>query len=284
MKIIIVEDCEQGRNILRKLLVKRGYEVVVACDGNEALSKICADQSIGIALVDWSMSHMDGVTLVSRIKKLKDRYVHTIMVTARTTIPDECHALDSGADDFIRKPFGLAELSARIRVGERTLARMKEQSDLANKDALTQLANRRKIHSQVETWLQQSASLAVCLIDVDDFKEINGSYGYEMGDEVIKGVAEVLSHFSSESVIVGRWGGDEMILVFRQFTKEAISAMAQEVFRDVKEMSQRLDVFVTISVGVAIGQKGQKSSFDELYSDALAMLRIAKEDKNTICI
>ena len=102
MKIIIVEDCEQGRNILRKLLIRRGYEVVVACDGNEALSKICADQSIDIALVDWDMPHMDGVTLVSRIKELKDRYVHSIMVTARTGIPDECHALDSGADDFIR--------------------------------------------------------------------------------------------------------------------------------------------------------------------------------------
>ena len=161
---------------------------------------------------------------------------------------------------------------------------MKEQSDLANKDALTQLANRRKIHSQVEMWIQQSASLAICLIDVDDFKEINGSYGYETGDEVIKGVAEVLSRFNVESVVVGRWGGDEMILVFRQPAKETISAIVQDVFRDVKEMSERLDVPVTISAGVAIGQKGQKSSFDQLYSDALAMLRIAKEDKNTVCI
>jgi two-component system NtrC family sensor kinase len=122
MKVLIAEDDGVSQRILRAYLEKWGYEVVVACDGDEAWTLFQQDD-FPLVITDWMMPGMDGVDLIRRIREC-DRpsgYVYTMLVTARTQKEDLVEGMDAGADDFVTKPFDRDELRVRLREGERVV-------------------------------------------------------------------------------------------------------------------------------------------------------------------
>jgi len=122
MKVLIAEDDPISRRLLETTLIKKGYEVVVACDGNEAWQVFRQKEDFRLAVLDWMMPEMDGVDVCRKIRAKKGGpYVYVILLTAKDRKEDIAEGLDAGADDYITKPFDVRELHARVQVGVRML-------------------------------------------------------------------------------------------------------------------------------------------------------------------
>ena len=120
MKILIAEDDTLSRTLLTKHLEKWGHEVIATTDGQKAIDTFLADREIQFAVLDWMMPEIEGTEVCRRIKeKQAERFSYVIMLTAKVQKEDIINAFDSGADDFINKPFEANELRVRIRAGER---------------------------------------------------------------------------------------------------------------------------------------------------------------------
>jgi len=122
MKILIAEDEPVSRRLLQATLTKWGYEVTLACDGNEAWEKLQQPASAPLLILDWQMPGMDGLALCERIRQQKAlSSLYIILLTARGTKEDLVRGLEAGADDYIAKPFDPQELQARVHVGTRVI-------------------------------------------------------------------------------------------------------------------------------------------------------------------
>ena len=122
MKVLVAEDDVTSRSILKSVLEDWDYEVVIAHNGSEALEKLTGPDPPKLAVLDWVMPEMDGLTVCRKIRVLEnDEPPYIIFLTTRDEISDIVHGLDAGANDYIGKPFDNQELHARIRVGERVV-------------------------------------------------------------------------------------------------------------------------------------------------------------------
>jgi putative two-component system response regulator len=122
MKILVADDDDVALEILEHSLAKSGYQVTVARDGREALDLVRSGQ-FRMVVSDWEMPHMTGVELCREIRRRPGSgYVYVILLTSRHGTQDVVDGMNSGADDFVNKPFRLQELVVRIRAGERILA------------------------------------------------------------------------------------------------------------------------------------------------------------------
>jgi sigma-B regulation protein RsbU (phosphoserine phosphatase) len=121
MQVLVAEDEAISRRLLEVLLSKWGYQTVVATNGDEAWN-ILSRKEIKLAILDWMMPGMDGVEICKKLRSSPElEYTYVIMLTARGESEDVVSGLDSGADDYVTKPFSQAELRSRLRAGERVL-------------------------------------------------------------------------------------------------------------------------------------------------------------------
>ncbi len=120
MKVLIAEDDVTSRTLLELCLEKQGYEVLAVDNGQEAWNLMRQDDPPAIAILDWMMPGLTGLEVCRRIReRASDNQPYLILLTARDERADLLTGLDSGADDYITKPFDGEELSARLKVGER---------------------------------------------------------------------------------------------------------------------------------------------------------------------
>jgi sigma-B regulation protein RsbU (phosphoserine phosphatase) len=129
MRILVAEDDPVSRRVLEAILTKWGFEVVAASDGNEAWTVLQQDDVPPVAILDWMMPGLDGVELCRRVRQLHRRPLHIILLTARGNKEDIVVGLQSGADDYITKPFDREELRARVQVGVRVVELESELAD-----------------------------------------------------------------------------------------------------------------------------------------------------------
>jgi sigma-B regulation protein RsbU (phosphoserine phosphatase) len=129
MKILIAEDDPVSRCFLEVTLVKWGYEVIVASDGNEAWEAL-ERETPTIAILDWMMPGIDGAEVCRRARAIKTAMpTYLIMLTAKSEKRDIVEGLCAGADDYVTKPFNRPELHARIKVGLRIAELQKNVAD-----------------------------------------------------------------------------------------------------------------------------------------------------------
>jgi DNA-binding response OmpR family regulator len=121
MNVLIADDDVISRRVLQGILEQWGYAVTVTCDGEAAWQALRGKSAPAVALLDWNMPGLDGTEVCRRVRAASERPVYLILITSRTTKEDLVAGLESGADDYLSKPFDRAELRARIRVGERIL-------------------------------------------------------------------------------------------------------------------------------------------------------------------
>ena len=120
MKILIAEDDPVSRRLLQAALGKWGYEVVVACDGNEAWEILGQDPAPALLILDWLMPGLDGLEVCRKARTLPAcQSAYIILLTGKTSKEDVINGLDAGADDYVTKPFDPGELRARVSVGVR---------------------------------------------------------------------------------------------------------------------------------------------------------------------
>jgi DNA-binding response OmpR family regulator len=122
MRILVAEDQAVSRHILVANLRKWGYDVVAVEDGTQAWEALQKEEAPQLAILDWLMPGMDGIEICRQIRQgPQQRPVYLILLTARREQEDKVHGLQSGADDYITKPFNREELRARVQVGIRVL-------------------------------------------------------------------------------------------------------------------------------------------------------------------
>jgi two-component system cell cycle response regulator len=219
MKILIAEDQPPAALVLQRSLEKMGHQVVVATDGEAAWRIVCQGET-PILISDWMMPRLDGLELCRRIRAAgSNRYTYIILLTSRDRRDDRLEGLRAGADDFLTKPTCRDELTLRLEIAERILAvhdhLARQNLQLAHQathDGLTGLPNRSHLQSELERRLDSQSTdrpLALLLIDLDRFKEINDGFGHHCGDEVLQALAPRLCEVVGSSGTAARLGGDE---------------------------------------------------------------------------
>lgn len=265
MKVLVADDNQFFRRLLEVNLAQWGHQVVPCSNGTEAWKILSRQDCPQLAILDWEMPGMEGVELCQELRKLVDRpYVYVFLLTGKTRREDILKGLDSGADDYITKPFDPLELQVRMRTATRII---QLQQDLmksikalemrASEDSLTKLWN----HAAVLTRLKQEldrcrrehASLGVIMVDVDNFKQINDSQGHQKGDELLKGLAVRIKKALRSYDSVGRYGGDEFLIVLPHCDLKESAALAERLRSTVSDLSREAAVGFqcTTSFGVA---------------------------------
>jgi diguanylate cyclase (GGDEF)-like protein len=231
VKILIVDDDPDIRDVLKLTLSEENYELLEACDGEEAL-KIINENQPDLILLDYKIPKIDGREVCRRIKKdILLRHLPIIMVTGKGDINDKVDGMDAGADDYIVKPFEPKELLARIRM----ILRHTERDLEAN--PLTRLPGNVSILKELSKRIENKSQFAVCYLDLDKFKSYNDKYGFEHGDEVIRDTARLLIRGTKEcgnhEDFVGHIGGDDFVIVT---TPDKADALCQKLIVYFEEM------------------------------------------------
>ena len=225
-RVLIAEDDTITRLILKHWIQRWGYEVVVVDNGQDAWQILQQERPPEVVIIDWGMPGIDGIELCRRLRDKSRSYYHYIlMVTGRTEELDVVHALESGADDCLGKPFAEPELRARLLVATRILALQNElihaREELraqAMRDGLTGLWNRTAFLDLCKHELDRAARTngrtGLLMLDLDNFKLVNDTYGHLAGDLVLKEAARRLSQNVRSYDFVGRFGGEEFFVAF----------------------------------------------------------------------
>ena len=254
-RILVVDDHEDNIELLRARLEARGYEVVGATDGQQALDKV-AEDCPDLILLDVMMPKMDGMEVARRLKaKIANKelpFIPIIMQTALDSTENKVEGLDAGADDYLTKPINFAELEARVSSKLRIKAlqseleaRDKELSELNDKlrqisltDGLTQIENRRSLEERLHDMWSHSVRLhepiALVMCDIDKFKAVNDNYGHQAGDSVLKEFAQLLKSEAREIDRVGRYGGEEFLLILPGTVLDAAVTFAERLREKVE--------------------------------------------------
>jgi diguanylate cyclase (GGDEF)-like protein len=244
MKLLVAEDDPFSSTLVVDALQRIGYQVIAVADGLEAEQILLKDPGIRLVVSDWVMPGLDGPDLCRRIRSRTGGgpyYTYFILITARTGLDARLEGYRAGVDDFLSKPMHLDELLARVEIARRILEMQEELvrrsaelealkhelemrnarlADMAITDALTGLRNRRHFHRLFESNFLVAAEsgrdLTVILLDVDNFKLYNDTFGHPAGDEILIGVAEELRRNVRDRDLVARYGGEEFVVLLPQ--------------------------------------------------------------------
>ena len=299
MKILIAEDDLTLRGLLKALLIKRGHDVVATVNGVEAWEAMQQPDAPALAILDWMMPEMDGLEVVRLVRALEtDQPPYMIMLTSKGEKADIIAGLEAGADDYLAKPYDPEELSARINVGRRMIdmqAKLLEARNAlaheATHDPLTGILNRRAILDALSRELsreqRQSNGVAIGIFDIDHFKKINDTYGHPVGDEVLCGFVHQLMSNLRPYDYLGRFGGEEFVMITPGIREGIELKMLYERLLDVIVNNQiptkAGNTSITVSIGVAIWNGNEK--VDELLTAAdAAMYRAKREGRNRVCL
>jgi two-component system, cell cycle response regulator len=224
-RVLVAEDDPMVRRILQSWLQQWAHEVTIAENGADAWNILQQEQPPELLILDWMMPEIDGLELCRRIRAdQRTGYRYILLITAKDARQDLVSGFEAGADDYLTKPFDRDELRARLRVGERIL---KLQDDLirardalqfqATHDVLTGLSNRGAVLEVFNRELERSrrtrVPMAVLMLDLDHFKRINDTHGHLAGDAVLKEAARRLTNAVRSYDCVGRYGGEEFLVV-----------------------------------------------------------------------
>jgi diguanylate cyclase (GGDEF)-like protein len=245
------------------------------------------------------MPKMDGMEVVRRLKADKNLpFIPVIMQTALDTTANKVEGLDAGADDYITKPINFAELEAkvnallRIKSLETELRDRKNEVEVLNgkltrislTDGLTEIDNRRCLEERLHEMWQHSVRLhepiALIMCDIDKFKSVNDNYGHQAGDSVLKEVARLLKEDAREIDRVGRYGGEEFLLILQGTVLDAAVTFAERLREKVEGHTFTYTggtLRRTISCGVAASPHPRVKDQEALLKAADEALYVAKE-------
>jgi diguanylate cyclase (GGDEF)-like protein len=283
LTILVIEDHPDQRDLLAIVLQREGYRVITAANGVDGLAKLEQEQ-VQIALSDIMMPKMDGFELIKQIRSnpaLKSIYF--ILITARIQEGDRVRGLDLGADDYITKPFSFSELLARVRVGSRLVQYQRHLEHQTQVDSLTGLFNRRAFERKMEEEFERSKRyqhpLSLLILDIDNFKTINDTYGHHGGDTALVKISETLRAKTRQSDFPSRFGGEEFVLVLPDTDLDGALLVANKVHEEIRSRTfgtTSRSFSLTVSIGLSSTCAKTYREWREMLEDADQALYVAK--------
>ncbi|AFG38415.1 diguanylate cyclase [Spirochaeta africana] len=314
-RVLVVDDEPINLQIAAVMLEKEGVQAAYALSGVEALDRVQA-VDFDLFLVDIMMPGMDGIELCRLLQENpRTRDIPLIFLTAISRREVVVQAFEAGAVDFISKPFFGPELVQRVRahlrirdlqkrleasVNETSLQILKSveveeelrssQSQLAeankvlenwaHRDPLTGLWNRRKawdlMHYEADRSDRYGRPTGVIMIDLDLFKQVNDTYGHDVGDRMLVEVTGRLAELVRKQDILVRWGGEEFLVVLPETDQPGAEQLAEKMRSEIA--GQRFEFAaeqLTLSLGIAVRMPGQ--DWDQVIKRADDALYLAKE-------
>ena len=299
VKILLADDDRVTRRLMESQLRRWGYKVMEAVDGEEALEILARPDGPRLAVLDWMMPKLDGAEVCRRLRAVgREDYVYVILLTSKNRKEDLAAGLEAGADDYVAKPFDHVELRARLRVGERmvgfsqgllsanamlrTLALTDELTGLLNHGAI--LARLREEHGRTS---RTGLPLGVLMADVDHFKSVNDSLGHAAGDLVLKRVARAIRAACRPYDVVGRYGGEEFLVLMPVTDGPHALAVAERIRAAVASWpvsEGNRELRVTISLGVSVlGGATPPSPEAVLEAADRALYRAKNDGRDRVC-
>ena len=266
-QVLVAEDDPMFRKILKSWLENWGYRVIVADDGTAAWNILQQERPPELLILDWVMPGIDGLELCRRIRERQTTpYQYILLITAKDDAEDVVTGLEAGADDYLTKPFDRSELRARLRVGRRILTLQKgliqareELRFQATHDVLTGIWNRGALldllQREIERARRSQSPTGLLMLDLDHFKTVNDTYGHLAGDVVLREVARRISEVVRSYDLVGRYGGEEFLVVLPGCDKDRALQSAERIRSVIAEnpvLAAGAEILVTASIGVTV--------------------------------
>src|SRR5450755_523080 len=291
MQILVADDSPVFRDMLQRMLPQWGYDVIMVPDGQQAWDLLRKDNGPRLALLDWMMPGMEGAEICRSVRaNVRDRYVYIMLVSVRSELEDVVKGMESGADDYIVKPFQMDELHARLRAGRRVVVLQEELvaaretlREQATRDGLTGLWNRTAIFDILQNELARSnrsnQPLIVLMADLDGFKPVNDCFGHMAGDAVLRQVAARMKTSVRRYDAVGRYGGEEFLIVLPGCELPGGLLQAERIRESIEAecfQSGDIEIKLTCSFGAACAMPPDLPQADDLVREADAALYRAK--------
>jgi len=263
--VLVAANDPDLRERVSQPLLERGFDVAEAADASDAL-KLARNVAVDVAIIDVDGVGIGTSELLRRWSSDDNLggYVPVLLIAARPEADDVAAGIHVGAHDYILPPFDDLEVLARVysalaakRGRDDLVHRVFELQQLVGTDALTGLYNRRHMEAELAALAsaarRQQTPLGVLLVDVDRFKRINDRVSHETGDTALRTVAHRLRRTVRAEDVVGRWGGDEFMVLLPSTDRDAALVLAERLRREIARPGgdARAAVALTVSVGCA---------------------------------
>ncbi len=282
-KILVVDDNPANIDILIEFL--DGYDVRAALDGKSALESV-KDEVPDLIFLDITMPEMDGFEVCRRLKSSsRTASIPIIFLSANSDDSTIVKGFELGGVDYIVKPYNVKEVIARLHTHLKLQHAIRKLDKLAYTDDLTSLANRRRFFKVLDKLLvqtrEQGVSMHIMTIDIDNFRQINDTYGHSEGDVLLKAFALMIRKQFRKNSFCARFGGDEFIVLRLNISKEQAILEANKICEKASMMSvgKQENITFTVSVGVA-ETSGSIQTIDALIAQSDLNLNEAKSTKN----
>ena len=290
--ILIVDDDLSVRDAMREFIEMSGYDSSVASSAEEAL-EVLATESVEVVITDIMLPGMDGLALTDHIKRMGD--IDVIVMTGYSTEYSYEEAISKGASDFVFKPVRLEELLLRLKrvlkersFNQERVRMLDELKNLSITDGLTQLYNSRHFYAQLKGEIERcnryDHKLSLLLLDIDNFKDYNDTYGHLEGDKILVRLGRVIKSCLRNMDTAYRYGGEEFTIILPDTDVDEANTVAERLRTAVSAEDFtdgiRPGVRITISIGVTQYFREEKiASFVQRADQAMYRSKQAGRNK-----
>ncbi|NPA60015.1 MAG: diguanylate cyclase [Epsilonproteobacteria bacterium] len=304
LNILYVEDNELTRKATQIILNEFFDNIIVGVDGEDGLEKFKTND-IDIIITDIDMPRMDGLAMLGEIRKI-DENVSVLIFSAHNDTDFFMNSIHLGVDGYLFKPLELDQFEKAVFKSIRNVKLQKENFEYKNKleqkvreqvnilrdkeqelevksrqahyDQLTSIYNRHRFNELFEIEKERTdrsnGIMSIVIIDIDDFKKINDTYGHNVGDIVLKTFSQLIQNKIRISDILARWGGEEFVILLPDTDVSGGYETAEQVRKVIESHKFSTVGKVTASFGVA--EYEHKQSLEELVKRCDKALYIAK--------
>lgn len=297
IKVLIVDDEAAARDTIADLLTEDGYSVTATESGEKALG-LLEQSSFDLIISDLMMPNMSGIELT---KSIKATSIDTpiVVITGFATIEHAVESMKAGAYDFITKPFNIDQIKITVQKALETkrlqkLAGEREfYKQLSNSDELTGLSNYRycseMLQKEVERANRYGRPLSLMMIDIDDFKSCNDTFGHLAGDMVLKQIAMLIKKTTRDSDLVSRYGGEEFTVILPETSEEEARVVADRIRDAVAKFKFKSDTNkplgrLTITLGLSSLPNKADNMKDLIRTADFALYQGKASGKNRVVV
>ncbi|ACK66075.1 response regulator receiver modulated diguanylate cyclase [Rippkaea orientalis PCC 8801] len=296
--ILIVDDISQNLKVVGAVFDQAGYGTTFALGGQQALDRLAVINP-DLILLDWMMPEISGLELCKKLKAnpcYED--IPIIFLTANHDTDALLEAFKYGAIDYVTKPFHAPELLARVKTHlqlksaqDRLKKALADIKTLATTDPLTGVFNRRFFlefaQKEISRVHRYDYSLSTLMLDVDHFKQINDTYGHNIGDEVLKFLTQVLLKIIRKADCLARLGGEEFAILLPQTPLEGAEELARRILQVLRKSELNLAgkiIRLTLSIGVSSYQVSEDTIEESLKRADRALFAAKNQGRDRFVI